>query len=297
MTHQGELAALLTAMCWTVTALAFESAARRVGSLPVNIIRLVFGFLFLGAFTLVTRNLPLPLDAGAHEWLWLSVSGLVGFVLGDLCLFQSFTMVGARVSMLVMTLAPPLAALGGWLITGDRMRAPELAGMGLTLGGIALVVTKKKPGLEKFSFSYSPLGLLLAFGGALGQAGGLVLSKFGMGGYDAFAATHIRIIAGLAGFAVIFLVSGKWRIVPAAAADRTAMARTALGAFFGPFLGVSLSLYALQHAATGVAATIMALVPVFLIVPSVFLLGERVGFKEIIGAFLAVAGTAVMFMA
>ncbi len=296
MPHQGEIAALGTALCWTVSALSFEAAGRRVGSLQVNIIRLLLAFLFLACFMSVSRGVPLPLDAGSHEWLWLGLSGLVGFVGGDLCLFKAFTIVGARVSMLVMTLAPPLSALGGWLLFDERLGTTGTIGMALTLCGIVLVVTTRAPEGEGFSLAHSPAGLLYALGGAAGQAGGLVLSKYGMGAYDAFAATHIRIIAGVAGFALIFIVTGKWRTLPAAARDGAALGFTALGAFFGPFLGVSLSLFAVQHASTGIAATIMALVPVFIIAPSVAIFGERVTVKETVGALIAVAGTAVMFL-
>ncbi|HSN55647.1 MAG TPA: DMT family transporter, partial [Candidatus Sulfomarinibacteraceae bacterium] len=81
--HAGELAALATACCWTVTGLAFQAAGRRVGSLPVNLIRLVMAVFLLGGFTWATRGMPLPMDAPRHAWLWLSLSGLVGFTIGD----------------------------------------------------------------------------------------------------------------------------------------------------------------------------------------------------------------------
>src|SRR5512137_2628270 len=102
MNHPGEWAALLTAMFWTITALAFEAASRRIGSMPVNLLRLVVGFAFLSLFVFFYRGSLLPLHATPHAWLWLSLSGLVGFVFGDLCLFQAFVVIGARISMLLM---------------------------------------------------------------------------------------------------------------------------------------------------------------------------------------------------
>ncbi|HPV56309.1 MAG TPA: EamA family transporter, partial [Tenuifilaceae bacterium] len=88
--YPGELAALLTAVFWTITALAFESASRKVGSLSVNLIRLFAAFIFLSLYAWAVRGVPFPTDAGTHQWIWLSISGLVGFVLGDLFLFQSY---------------------------------------------------------------------------------------------------------------------------------------------------------------------------------------------------------------
>lgn len=109
------------------------------------------------------------------------------------------------------------------------------------------------------------------------------------------AATQIRVLAGIVGFSLLFVALGWWPQVRAALADRRALAYTATGAFFGPFLGVSLSLFAVQHAPTGVAASLMAISPL-LIIPVAMLRGEeRVGLGGIAGALLAVGGVALLF--
>jgi drug/metabolite transporter (DMT)-like permease len=138
-------------------------------------------------------------------------------------------------------------------------------------------------------------GVLLGIGGAMGQAGGLVLSKLGMGEHDPFAANQIRILAGMVGFAVLFTMGRVWPRVVRAMSDRAAMRRTALGAFFGPFLGVSLSLVAVQHIETGVAATIMALTPILILPVARWVRKEHVSGRATLGAMIAVAGTAVLF--
>src|ERR1035437_1296819 len=158
--HTGELAALLTAMFWTITALAFEAASRKIGSLIVNMLRLLVGFFFLSLFAWIYRGYLLPVDATARTWMILIVSGLVGFTFGDLCLFQSFVVIGARVSMLLMALAPPMAALISWIILGEKMTGMAWLGMAVTMTGIAIVVFKRdelprKPeGRRKLRFNY-----------------------------------------------------------------------------------------------------------------------------------------------
>src|SRR5512145_1229191 len=127
--HYGELAALLVAVFWAITALAFESASRKVGSLPVNIIRLVIGMLFLTLLNFVIRGMPLPADASAHNWIWLSVSGFIGFVIGDFFLLKSFTIIGSWFAMLIMTLAPPMAAIFGWIILDEHLSMLAIAGI------------------------------------------------------------------------------------------------------------------------------------------------------------------------
>jgi drug/metabolite transporter (DMT)-like permease len=315
--HSGELAALLTAVFWTITALAFEAASKKIGSLIVNLLRLLVGFLCLSVFCWFYRGYLLPTDASGRTWMILILSGLVGFTFGDLCLFQSFVVIGARISMLLMALAPPMAAVISWIILGEQMTGKAWFGMIVTMTGIALVVlrreefAKKPKGRRKFRFNYPIWGILLGLGGAFGQSFGLVLSKLGMRdsvevaasrlhgvaeSYSPFASAQIRVIAGITGFAILFTILGRWKNTFKAISNHKAVFQLSLGAFFGPFLGVSFSLIAVQLTNTGIAATIMAIVPVLIIPPSIILFKEKVTLKEVIGAILAVGGVALFFL-
>jgi drug/metabolite transporter (DMT)-like permease len=244
----------------------------------------------------------LPIDAGTERWGWLAVSGLIGFVFGDLFLFQSYVIIGARVAMLIMALAPPITALVGWIVLGEVLSPMNWLGMIITLLGISIVILKReKQEVDsdkrlKITTSYSFKGILLAFGGAIGQGVGLVLSKKGMGDYDAFAASHIRVIAGMFGFALIILFTGKFGKVRHALRHTSAMKRIGLGSVFGPFLGVSFSLIAIQHTQAGIAATLMAIVPVLIIPPAILFFHEKVNWKEILGAVITVGGVAIFFL-
>lgn len=289
----GESAALATATCWALTALAFESAGKRVGSLPVNLIRLVVGFALLIPVVGLRRGILLPTDAAPTAWLWLGVSGLVGFAFGDLCLFRAFVLVGSRISVLLMSLVPPITALIGGLILREKLTPREWTGMAITVAGIMWVVRERRPDSVEAG-SISVPGILLGIGGAVGQAVGLVLSKLGMGAYDPFAANQIRVLAGIVGFSVIFTATGRWPRVVQALRNPAAMRRTAFGGVFGPFLGVSLSLVAVQHTEAGVAATLMALTPVIILPLAAALKRERVSVRAAGGALLAAAGTAVL---
>lgn len=302
--HLGEYAALLTAVFWTITAIAFESAGKKVGSLSTNLIRLFLAFIFIGTYSQITRGSFIPLDASLHNWMWLSLSGLVGFVIGDLLLFEAYVVIGSRISMLIMSLTPPITAFFGWLILGEVLSPRNMLGMILTLFGIMLVVidrkSKSKNPEEKknkrIKLSYPIAGILLAFGGAVGQGGGLVLSKLGMQDFDPFAATQIRVITGFVGFAILFVFMKRWKKVIEAIKNRDAMKRLSIGAFFGPFLGVSFSLLSVQHTTTGVASTIMAIVPVLIIPPAVIFFKEKITIKEVIGSLIAVGGVILFFM-
>lgn len=294
--HLGEFAALLTAIFWTITALAFESASKRIGSVAVNILRLFIGLIFLTVFNLVRRGIAFPVDASSESWFWLIISGLVGFVFGDLFLFKSYTIIGSRFAMLIQTLVPPITAFFSWIILDEHLRPMHFLGMSLTFAGIVLAIFNRSGSDEKFSLKLAPAGILFAFGGAVGQALGLIFSKIGVKDYDPFAATQIRILAGIIGFSILVTILRRWKKVVSSVRDFKGMKILTIGSFFGPFMGVSFSLIAVKRTEAGIAATIMALVPVFIILPSILLYKEKVTPAEIAGAILSVTGVALFFL-
>lgn len=289
--HVGEIASLLTAVCWTFSAIYFEKAGRRVGSLSVNIIRIFLGVIFLGITTLFTRGMFFPIDATPYNWFWLGISGIVGFFLGDLFLFKSYTIIGSRTSQLVMSLAPMITAVIGWFFLSEYLTPKSIAGIVVSVTGIMIVVAGKKLRLD-----VPVKGFLYAIGGALGQAVGLILSKKGMGDYDAIAATQIRAIFGFAAFALLVTFMRRWRKVILATGERKSMNAITIGAMFGPFIGVSLSLFAVKHTETGIASALMALTPIFIIIPSAIMFKEKITARQVTGAVISIIGASIFFL-
>jgi len=302
--YPGEFAALGTSLCWTVTALAFEYAAKRIGSLALNILRLVVALLIFMTINLILHGQPIPLDAGPQVWFWLSLSGLMGFVFGDIFLFQSYIDIGARTAQVIFVSSPLITALLGFLLLGERISPRGILGMLIVIGAIMWVILGKAKA-DKNAFDQNDLqraphhrirGILFAFFGALGQSGGLILSKIGAPHYDPLRATEIRVIAGLIGFNIMALVLGKLSEPVRALRNKPALKALSLGAFFGPFLGVSLGLFAVQRANTGIAATLMGLTPILIVFPSVVLYKEKLTLREVLGAIVAVLGLALLFI-
>ena len=115
----GQLAALATAVCWTFSALCFEYSSKKIGSLSLNIIKMYLAFALFTVFAWIFRGRPFPTDASGFAWLWLGLSGIIGFVLGDFFLFKAFAKIGARTSMLIMSLVPPMTALIGFFLLSE----------------------------------------------------------------------------------------------------------------------------------------------------------------------------------
>ncbi len=291
----GQMAGLATALLWSWTALIFASASRRVGSFQVNIIRLLFGTTFLLSAGFITHG---HFKADLNSILFLSASGFVGLVFGDGALFKSLELIGARLSMLVMAIVPVLTAIGAFFILGEVPTSAGFIGILLTVGGIYYVLLGKG---EQAAFEprHYRRGIFLAFLGAVGQAGGLIIAKYGFvsAELDALTATSIRLITGLSGMLLYALFSGRMQRVGQVIRDGKALPLIITGSVFGPFLGIWMSMISIKYSQTGISAALMATTPVMIIPFSILFLKEKITLRTITGSLITIGGVFLIFSA
>jgi drug/metabolite transporter (DMT)-like permease len=293
MPYFGELCALTTAGLWSFGALAFASATMRASSLSVNVVRLVIALLYLSVLVPVAR---LEIRVSSSQALFLGISGVIGFAFGDSFLFAAFREVGARISMLIMSSAPAIAAVLAYFFLHEDLSLWAVAGMLVTLGGIGIVVMERNEGT---SGPIAWRGIVYGVLAALGQGVGLIFAKraFMEGDVDGFIATMIRIAASLTVMLPLGIALARdpsvfsWIL-----RDRRALAFTAIGAIFGPFLGVYFSLLAVANTDVGIAATLMATVPIVMLPIVRFVGKEHLTLRAMAGAFIAVAGVGILFL-
>ena len=309
MQFVGEIISLVVAVSWTVTALFAEVGSKRLGSLQMNVIRMVLSLCMLGVTLWWFTGSPIPLYADGKAWFWLSMSGFVGYLLGDYCLFNSYIWIGSRFGQLFMTLAPPTAAIAGFFMLGETLAWNAWLGMMVTLTGIGISVLNKGTS-NKISLKLPLKGVLFGIGAGIGQGVGLVLSKVGMTHYEAsipmgeemiadlmpFASTFIRAVTGAIGFLCVMGFQKQFHTLATSVCDRKGMNAAVWATITGPFIGVSLSLMAVQYTEAGIASTLMALTPVFIIWPAHIFFGQKVTFKEVIGACISVVGVSLFFI-
>lgn len=297
MGMSGHWAALAAAFLWSITITAFTFASRRLGPQVVNGIRLLLAASLLLIAHRMLAGAFWPGGLGGARTAWLLLSGLVGFTLADGCGLESFVRVGPRMGMLVQTLAPVFSSLLAWSLLGQRLSLPRVGAVGLTLAGIALVVSQGAGQLAGQSSRGRWTGLLFALGAALGQAFGQFTSLKGMeGGVGAFSATVVRISAGTVGSLAFLGLRGQLRGLGRGWRDLGGASQMLLGTLLGSVLGVPLSLYALAHAPVGIAATLMFMVPVFLLPLSRIFFKDPITVRALLGTALTVGGAAGLFL-
>jgi drug/metabolite transporter (DMT)-like permease len=295
MPFVGELSALLTAVCWSASAFLFAEATSRAGAMPVNILRLILACVMLACAVVVFR---LHAALSSSQVINLSISGVIGLSLGDSFLFRAFREIGARLSMLVMSLAPAFGAVLAYLMLDERLSLTGMTGIGVTLAGIVIVVIERKE-RESTKYLLTGVGLLYAALGAVGQGAGLIFAKMAFleGELNGFVAALIRIAASLVVMVPVLMAAGRFaNPVPVFRGDRRAFWFTAGGAVFGPVLGISFSLISVANTKVGIAATIMATVPILMLPIARFVTKEHLSWQSVCGAFVTVAGVAILFL-
>ena len=305
MIYLGELISIGVAFSWTATALLSEFGSKRLGNLTLNVLRMALALLFsIVLFGVVTGRL-MPAGASVEAIGWMLLSGCVGYVIGDFCLFQCYIIIGSRFGQLFMTLAPLSAALMAWITLGQQMTMMSIVAMLVTLFGISISVLGRGEH-HKVSLRLPLSGVLFAIGAAMCQGIGLVLSKIGMDHYQLtdempewlvpFSANFYRCIAGIIGFSLLLYFRGGFKSLRNAFHDKKGLSVATATTIFGPFVGVGFSLMAVQYTAAGIASTLMAMTPIIILLPSYWLFHEKITLRAIIGAVISVFGVSLFFL-
>ena len=321
MIFVGDLAGLLTSLFFAINAIVITRAGAQVGPWILNRTRTLFALLYVLVLNLILFGQPLPFQAASARWLWLGLSGVIGFAIGDAFLFQSYLSIGPRLGSLLFSTSTVFGVIEAWLFFGESLHPAQLLGIALALAGIIWVIAERSfqpppsAGLQSglpapagprsdsasapTSHHAPPLsGILFAILAAAGQATGLVFSRQGMqGNFSPISGNAIRLLAAVLALWLVTLLQGQaGHTIRTVRANLPALKLMALAALIGPVIGVSLSLLAVQNIPVGVASVLTSLSPIFILPFSHFFFKERLGWQPIAGTFLAMAGVVILFV-
>jgi drug/metabolite transporter (DMT)-like permease len=301
----GELIALLTTVCWSIGIFPFTEASKRFGTAALNQYRLFLAWIIISISIVIFY--PISISGlfsipQTDHYLFLGLSGIIGFTIGDYFSFNSFKLLGPKLGSLYTTIAPGAALLAGFLILGQKMNFIGIIGISITIAGVIwLTLSKKdKQASEKAGFNRNPLGVLFGVIGALCQGTGLVLSKLGMDSYPeklpTLHAVWIRLLFAFGAAFFISIVTGRMKAnsMPVFKNQNNGLPYMFLGTLFGPVLGVSFSLIAIQHLSVATAQTIFALLPIVVLPINYFYYKEKITIQAIFACAFAVLGVFVL---
>lgn len=300
--HFGEVMGLLAALIFAWTSVFFTSAGSRLGITTLNLLRLLGGMLLLGTTHVVMFGRLWP-EAPLVSILWIGLSGIVGLAIGDSALFRAFTTIGPRRGMLAMATAPVFTVLMAWVLLGEALDTLAVIGIVVVMGGVMLAVVGRDPGGGRFANPDRAVlkrGYLLALVAAAGQGLGSAFVKLGMAGgevqVDPLSATFVRMTFAWAAYWICVVPRHDFRALLRPLRDRRGATSLALATFFGPYVSVYISIVAIRHAEAGVAQVLLGTVPIFVLLPAWLVYRDRPTVLALVGALLAVAGGAILFL-
>ena len=292
----GQLFAVLTAACWAQNSLTYSAVGKRVGSPTVTHIRLWLAVPMILLVHLIFTGTLLPAGLPFGAYIFLGASGFVGFCLADLLIFRAFVEIGARETMVIMTMSPIFSAVLSWLLLGEKLLPLQIAGILGTVGGVSWVIIAENR-RHRSNTERNPKGVAFALAGALTQAGGMILARRGLD-FDVHpvSANVVRITAGLVGLVVYALL--RRQLVPdfRKMTDRRSLLLLTLAAFIGPVLGIVLTLYALSWAPVGIVTALMQITPIMLLPVDRFYYKKHIPAGAVLGTFTALAGATLLFV-
>lgn len=300
MIGAGEIAALSAAALWAVTSLFYSRApltAWQINFAKNNLATL----LLCGHLLLLSTLRGQPMFAAdSRTWFLLSVSSVVGILIGDTFYFRSLQILGPRRALIVSTSSPLFATLIGWVALSEPLSLVSLTGILVTLGGIVIVVAERGAQAESgVLFPASGLrGVSMGLAGAVCNAVGAAFSRMGTqgsdwaanSGCDPLEATLIRV--GVAAAASLLTALAARRLI---STIRTVYQWSALRVYgpaviFGPWLGIWMSQIAYKKSHLAIAITLTCTTPLFVLPVLRVIYGHRITFRGLAGCLVAILG-------
>jgi drug/metabolite transporter (DMT)-like permease len=288
--YRGELAALTAAAIWAVSATIYGQIGKTVSPLLLNLSK---GILAIGYLLIAMVATGQRFQIAAQQWWLLMLSGLVGIALGDTVFFMAINAIGARLTLLISMLSPVITAILASFYLQEQLSSFSYAGIVIVVFGIAGVIADRTQQAAAPQEYWQ--GISYALLSALANSIASICSRQAMLDSDLSPTltTLIRLIAGTSGILILlFLVPRKHQI--SAVIDRKMWLRIGITAFFSTYIGISLQQTALKFSAAGIAQTLGATSPLFILIFDGWR-GEKISWRSIFFAVMAISGMGLLF--
>ena len=291
---QGELAALSGAFLWAVSSAAYSLLGQKISALKLNLFKglIAIALIFL---TLIISG-KLQTEINLFTMNLLLISGIIGIGLGDTAFFYALKNMGARRTLLVGTLSPPITALLSLIFLEEQLTFGAWCGIFITGIGVAWVISERTPGVVISNINIKQ-GIVWAILAAIANSTGIILSRFALLFSEIIPlwSTLLRLIGGII-IVVFLLLLQRTRQEKSEKINWSIKLRIDIFivTFGGTYLGIWLQQTSLKYASAGIAQTLLATSPIF-IIPIAVKMGEKISIRSIFGVLVAVIGISFLF--
>lgn len=296
----GELAALSAAAFWAFASLIFAQLGKDVGAIALNVLKCVIALVLMLITLAILDGRVWPVDLSTADAIYLAISGFIGLTVGDTAYFYALVRLGPRRALLFTSLVPPTTALLAIPTLGEPFTLAMILGMGLTMGGVVWVIlerTDEAEGEGDGKLDKKELaGIAFALVAVACQAGGNVLTKLGGESTSALEISIVRLAAGVLGLALVLLVTRNLKDLVKPFETRASTVKIVVATLAGTYLGIWLLNAGLKYTYVGIASTLSSTSPIWILPLAYFVLGEKLSMRAILGACIAVAGVAILFL-
>jgi len=289
----GPAAALGAAMIWAFTSILFTAAGRNVVPAATNLFKTAAATLLFGVALFFRDGLPFDPNLDLRQLWLLALSGAIGLGIGDSFLFAGYQLLGTRRAMLVQSTHPVFGTLLAIFFFGELPTILQFVGITVVLGGVVLVLGDghRRRVLDP---AVRRRGVIFGLLAAASQAVGALLAKEALIGADAFGATQIRVLGGAAALLAFALFRRELRSWIRGLMQPQVLWRVSAASVLGPFIAVFLMLYSIQNAPAGVALTLLATAPVWLLPLGAIFQKDHPSKQEAFGVVVAILGIAIL---
>ncbi|MEG4287612.1 DMT family transporter [Microcoleus sp. C2C3] len=286
----GEIAALSAAFVWALASTIWQRVGQQIPAVVLNLLKGAIAlFMLLATVLILGRSLP---AINPHILAMLLISGALGIGIGDTAFFLVLKYLGARRTLLLETLSPPLTALFSLIFLQENLSPIACTGILLTICGVAWVIAERTAETTLPS-KHLWQGLAISLLGQTSHAAGAVLSRaaFTQIDIDPLWTAALRLSGGLA-VMLCFLNPTNLDTFQQLKAPKI-LGAIILAAFLGTYLGIFLQQTALKYAPAGIAQALISTSPLF-ILPLAVLAGERVSLRAVVGVVAAIGGISLL---
>jgi drug/metabolite transporter (DMT)-like permease len=292
------------------------ASVRRFGPTSINVYKSVLtAALFL--VTLVVMTTPEKILGAASSWPWFALSGIVGLAIGDTAYFVSLGRLGPSIALILYQLSAVFGLALGVVFNGEEPVPGQLVGTALVVGGVIFATYRRGDAAAADSRTAEEIAARRravrqgVWGGLISsaaQATGLLINQKAWSvatesGFARDSATGAVFAASgrMTATAIALLLAcaalGRFKTETRPLVEREGWKLTFFPAFLGTYLGILSMQSAVANLELGVASTLLATSPIFVIPSAWILAGERPTWRKTTGALIATAGVALISLA